>query len=75
MTAATEIGRLDALVLNAAITRDRALVRMSVQDWDDVVRVNLRGPFLATEHALRFTMRQKCGLNGTVVHGHGGIAY
>lgn len=61
VTTATELGRLDGLVLNAAITRDQPLVRMSAEDWDEVIRVNLRGPFLATKHALRFMMRRKYG--------------
>ncbi|GAA3837874.1 hypothetical protein GCM10022243_00450 [Saccharothrix violaceirubra] len=58
---AREIGRLDAVVLNAGITRDRPLVSTSVEDWDEVHRVNLRGAFLTTKHALRLMMRQRYG--------------
>jgi 3-oxoacyl-[acyl-carrier protein] reductase len=54
-------GRLDALVHNAAVTRDGPLVRMSVEDWDEVLRVGLRGGFLAAKHALRPMMRQRSG--------------
>ncbi len=61
MAAAREWGRLDALVLNAAIAKDQALVRMSTQDWDEVMRINLRGPFLATKHALKMMMRSRYG--------------
>ncbi|MEU4744078.1 SDR family NAD(P)-dependent oxidoreductase [Actinosynnema sp. NPDC023658] len=59
--AAGEFGRLDVVVHNAGITRDTLLVRMSVEEWDDVIRVNLRGAFLATKHALRLMMRQRYG--------------
>jgi 3-oxoacyl-[acyl-carrier protein] reductase len=61
VSAARDVGRLDALVLNAAVAKDQALVRMSVQDWDEVMRVNLRGPFLATKHALKMMMRSRYG--------------
>jgi 3-oxoacyl-[acyl-carrier protein] reductase len=59
--AARALGRLDVLVHNAAITRDQALVRMPVEDWDEVQRVNLRGAFLTTKHALRLMMRRRYG--------------
>jgi len=39
-------GRLDILVNNAGITRDGFLVRMSEEDWDQVLAVNLKGTFL-----------------------------
>lgn len=58
---AKKLGRLDALVHNAGITRDQLLVRMSTDEWDDVMRVNLRGAFLATKHALRLMIRQRYG--------------
>lgn len=59
--AAREFGRLDALIHNAAVTRDGLLVRMSVEDWDEVQRVNLRGAFVTTKHALRYMMRRRAG--------------
>ena len=44
-------GRLDALVNNAGILRDRTVAKMSVEEWDSVVKVHLRGHFLPTHHA------------------------
>jgi NAD(P)-dependent dehydrogenase (short-subunit alcohol dehydrogenase family) len=47
-------GRLDVLVNNAGILRDRMLVNMSEQDWDTVVAVHLKGTFLPTRHAANY---------------------
>ncbi|MEK6226494.1 MAG: 3-oxoacyl-[acyl-carrier-protein] reductase [Chloroflexota bacterium] len=54
-------GRLDILVNNAGITRDNLLVRMSSEDWDAVVDLNLRGAFLVTKAAMRPMMKQRAG--------------
>jgi 3-oxoacyl-[acyl-carrier protein] reductase len=54
-------GRLDILVNNAGITRDNLLLRMSVQEWDDVLDLNLRGAFLVTKAAMRPMMKQRSG--------------
>jgi len=54
-------GRLDILVNNAGITRDALLVRMQEQDWDEVVRVNLKGAFNMTQAAARAMLRQRSG--------------
>lgn len=59
--AGRRLGRLDALVCNAGIARDRILVQLPAEDWDEVQRVNLRGAFLSTKHALKLMMRQKRG--------------
>jgi len=56
-----EYGQLDILVNNAGITRDRLLVRMSAQDWDEVLRVNLTGAFHVTRAAAREMLRRRRG--------------
>ncbi|PBC54996.1 SDR family oxidoreductase [Rhodococcus sp. ACPA1] len=47
-------GGLDVLVNNAGILRDRMIASMSEQDWDDVIRVHLRGTFLPTKRAVDY---------------------
>jgi NAD(P)-dependent dehydrogenase (short-subunit alcohol dehydrogenase family) len=47
-------GRLDAVVNNAGVLRDRMLVNMSVDDWDTVLAVHLRGTFAVTRHAAAY---------------------
>lgn len=55
-------GRLDILINNAGITRDGFLVRMSEEDWDQVLDVNLKGTFLFTKAVSRGMMKQKSGV-------------
>jgi len=59
--AVDRFGRIDILVNNAGITRDMVLLRMSEQQWDDVITVNLKGTFNCTKAALRYMFRQKSG--------------
>jgi 3-oxoacyl-[acyl-carrier protein] reductase len=54
-------GGLDVLVNNAGITRDNLLMRMSDEEWDRVLAVNLKGAFLTTRAATRSIMRSKRG--------------
>jgi 3-oxoacyl-[acyl-carrier protein] reductase len=54
-------GRLDVLVNNAGIVRDTLLLRMSEDDWDQVIETNLRSAFLCTRAALRILLRQRAG--------------
>ena len=52
-----DFGRLDILVNNAGITRDTLLLRMSEQQWDEVMQTNLKSVFNMTKHALRHIMK------------------
>jgi 3-oxoacyl-[acyl-carrier protein] reductase len=54
-------GRLDILVNNAGITRDTLLLRMTDEQWDEVLNVNLRSVFVAVRAAIRPMMRGKFG--------------
>lgn len=56
-----EHGRLDILVNNAGITRDNLLLRMSDEEFDEVINVNLRSAFVATRAAARPMMKGKFG--------------
>ena len=53
-TAVTEFGHLDALVNNAGLVRDRMLVNMSEAEWDEVLRVDLKGHFCPLRHAAAY---------------------
>jgi 3-oxoacyl-[acyl-carrier protein] reductase len=57
----TELGPIDILVNNAGITRDTLLMRMSEDDWDLVMKVNLRGTFNATKLISRGMMKRRFG--------------
>ena len=59
--AAADFGRLDILVNNAGITRDTLLIRMSEEDWDRVLDINLKGAFLVTKAAAKLMMKQRAG--------------
>jgi len=61
-SAAETLGGLDILVNNAGITRDTFLARMSEEDWDAVLRVNLKGTFLFTRAVTRPMMKQRGGV-------------
>jgi len=61
-TAVDTFGRLDAVVCNAGILRDRMLVNMTVDEWDAVIRVHLRGTFCPVRHAAEYWReRSKAG--------------
>jgi NAD(P)-dependent dehydrogenase (short-subunit alcohol dehydrogenase family) len=52
-------GGLDTVVCNAGIVRDRMLVNMSVEEWDAVIRVHLRGVFCPVRHAAGYWRDQQ----------------
>lgn len=54
-------GRIDILVNNAGITRDNLLMRMSEEEFDEVIRVNLKGCFNTMKHVSRYMLKQKGG--------------
>jgi len=53
-TALDTFGGLDTVVNNAGILRDRMFVNMTVDDWDAVMKVHLRGTFCPTKHAVSY---------------------
>lgn len=56
-----KVESLDVLVNNAGIRKDGLLVRLSVEQWDAVLDVNLKGVFLCTQAAVRHMMRARKG--------------
>ncbi|MBI0433749.1 3-oxoacyl-[acyl-carrier-protein] reductase [Roseomonas sp. KE0001] len=56
-----ELGRLDILVNNAGFTRDGLAMRMSDQDWSDVLEVDLAAPFRLARASLRGMMKRRSG--------------
>jgi 3-oxoacyl-[acyl-carrier protein] reductase len=54
-------GRVDILVNNAGITRDNLMMRMKEEEFDEVVRTNLKGTYLCTRAALRPMVRARWG--------------
>ena len=57
----SDLGGLDILVNNAGITQDNLMLRMSEDQWDRVLEVNLKSVFNLTKHALRPMMRNRAG--------------
>lgn len=56
-----EYGKIDILVNNAGITRDNLLMRMSEEDFDQVIRVNLKGCFNTIRHLSKYFLKQRSG--------------
>ncbi|MDR0952988.1 MAG: 3-oxoacyl-[acyl-carrier-protein] reductase [Elusimicrobiota bacterium] len=69
-----EYGQIDVLINNAAVTKDTLLIRMSEQDWDKVLSINLKGAFLMSKAALKYMMKARSGniVNMTSVVGQMG---
>jgi 3-oxoacyl-[acyl-carrier protein] reductase len=56
-----QFGKIDILVNNAGITRDKLILRMSEEDWDAVLNVNLKGTFNCTRAVVRHMAKQRYG--------------
>lgn len=66
-----EFGRLDVLVNNAGIIRDRMLVNLSEEEWDSVINVHLKGHYAPTRHAAAYWRQEsKAGnpVSGRVIN-------
>ena len=71
-----EFGQIDILVNNAGITRDNLMLRMSKEDWDTIIKVNLDSVFNLTKAVIKPMMKAKSGsiINMTSVVGVKGNA-
>ena len=56
-----DLGHIDILINNAGITKDTLLARMTEKQWDDVLKVNLKGAFNCTRQIIRPMLKQKFG--------------
>lgn len=64
-TTVKEFGKLDIFVNNAGVTRDGLMLRMTEEDWDLVMDINLKGAFNCIKTAVRPMMKQK---KGTIIN-------
>ncbi|MCP4749759.1 MAG: glucose 1-dehydrogenase [Proteobacteria bacterium] len=69
-------GKIDVLVNNAAVTRDRSVAKMTEEEWDEVIAVDLKGVFACTKAAIPHMIERKCGriINVTSAAGIAGNA-
>ncbi len=56
-----DFGKIDVLINNAGVTRDTLLMRMTEEQWDDVLRINLKSVFNLTKACIKPMMRAKSG--------------
>jgi len=56
-----DFGRVDVLINNAGITKDNLMLRMSEDQWDQVINTNLKSVFNLTKHILRPMLKQRAG--------------
>lgn len=57
----SDFGKIDIVVNNAGITRDNLILRMTEEQWDEVINTNLKSVFNMTRHVSRHMMRNRCG--------------
>jgi len=57
----SELGPLDILINCAGITRDKTLKKMALEDWDDVLSINLDSVFNVTKHAIEGMLKKQYG--------------
>jgi 3-oxoacyl-[acyl-carrier protein] reductase len=72
-----DFGTIDILINNAGITRDGLLMRMSEEQWDEVIRVNLKSIFNLTKAVTKPMMKAKSGsiINMTSIVGIKAVSY
>ena len=72
----TDFGKIDILINNAGITRDNLMLRMSKDDWDTIIKVNLDSVFNLTKAVIKPMMKARAGsiINMTSVVGVKGNA-
>ena len=68
--------KIDILINNAGVTNDSLLMRMSNEQWDNVININLKGSFNCTKAVIRYMMKNKFGriINITSIVGMTGNA-
>lgn len=60
-----EFGKIDIVVNNAGITRDNLLLRITEEQWDDVINTNLKSVYNITKHVIKPMMKQR---NGSIIN-------
>ncbi len=56
-----EFNKIDILINNAGITTDKLLLRMTKEDWERVIKINLTGTFLVTKAVMKYMIKQRYG--------------
>ena len=56
-----KFGTIDVLVNNAGITKDNLLMRMTEEEFDKVININLKGTYIVTKAVIKYMMKKRCG--------------